>query len=70
MFFWKFNFFVRDFYRILHNFIKKKNYTWIDLKLGTKNGDWKFYREIIDKLKWKIDIFIEIKNILNPNIKF
>jgi len=32
------------FYTFLHNFIKKKN-TKINLKIGTKSSDWKFYRD-------------------------
>jgi len=70
------NFFWRDIYSILYNFIKKyKCYTWIDLKIEDKNSNWKFYKTknwimILEELKWKVDIFIKIKNIFSPIKKY
>jgi len=54
---------------------KYKCYTWIDLKIEEKNSNWKFYktknwRMILEELKWKVDIFIKIKNIFIPIQKY
>jgi len=41
----KINFFGRDFYNILYNFVEKyKGYTSFDLKIEIKSGDLKFYK--------------------------
>jgi len=36
------NFFGKDFYNIIH--ISLKN-TWVDSKIDTKSGNWKFYTD-------------------------
>ena len=42
--------FLEWFFTIFYTILLKKKNTKIDLKIGTKSSDWKFYRDLTEKL--------------------